>query len=114
MRKLLTILMLAFPLVGLAALTVNNGGGPTNITSTSAWLRVSVTTAGDANPTVYAFWGANNASTNLTWANTNNFGVCTVGTYSVQASGLTRGTLYHYPVQKDLKQWITARRRIDT
>ena len=96
MRKLLTILVLAFPLVGLAALTVNNGGGPTNITSTSAWLRVSVTAVGDANPTVYAFWGTNDASTNLTWAYTNDFGVCTVATYSVQAISLTKDTLYYY------------------
>jgi len=79
-----------------AALSVNNSGGATNITSTSAWINVAVASTGAANPGVKAYWSSTNSSSNLTWQFTNDFGACTVATYTVQATLLSPNTLYYY------------------
>lgn len=97
-KKMLMVLMVSFPLlVEAASLSLNNGGGATNITSTSAWLNVSVTSTGNANPYVWIFWGTNNGNSNSTaWLHTNVVGVCTVATYSVQATSLPPSMLHYY------------------
>ena len=91
------IIALAVPLSGMAALTVNNSGGATNITSTSAWLNVSISSTGAANPNLYVFYGTNDGGSNASsWKATNSFGVCTQGSYSYQATGLTSFKVYYY------------------
>ena len=98
MRKTLLILSFAWALLlpCRAALLVNNHGA-TNITSTSAYIGVTVVSTGAANPNAWVFWGQTNNSTNVSgWQYTNDFGVCTQRSYSVLATNLTAETLYYF------------------
>ncbi len=98
MKRTIIILVsiLGFVVLARADLSVGNGGGATNITSTSAWLRSSVTATGAANPYLFSFYATSNHSTNLTWTHTNVFGESTVGVYSAQATALAPDTLHYY------------------
>jgi hypothetical protein len=89
--------MILLPLTAMGALTVNNGGGATNITSTSAWITATVASTGAANPVLFSYWGTNDGGTNASsWKNTNSFGVCTQAAYSFQATGLAGSKIYYY------------------
>ena len=98
MLKLYTILFsLLIPMLSWGALTIGNGGGATNITSTNAWITASVVSTGAANPYLYSYWGTNDGGTNVSlWKNTNSFGVCTQASYSFQAVGLEGSKIYYH------------------
>jgi hypothetical protein len=98
MNKFLTMMIVVLlPLTLRAALTINNGGGATNITSTSAWITATVASTGAANPVLFSYWGTNDGSTNVSgWLNTNSFGVSTQAAYSFQATGLSGSTIYYF------------------
>jgi hypothetical protein len=98
MNKILrAILITLIPLTSMGALTVNNGGGATNITSTSAWITASVVSTGAANPYLYSYWGTNDGGTNASsWNCTNYYGVTTQAAYSVQATSLSGSTIYYF------------------
>jgi hypothetical protein len=98
MNKILRAIIISLiPLTTMGALTVNNGGGATNITSTSAWITATVASTGAANPSLFSYWGTNDGGTNASsWKNTNSFGVCTQATYSFQATGLSASKIYYF------------------
>ena len=98
MNKLMQVILIALlPLTSMGALTVNNGGGATNITATSAWITATVASTGAANPNLFSHWGTNSGGTNTTaWDHTNAYGVCTQGSYSVQITGLSGSTIYYF------------------
>lgn len=98
MKKILAMVFAALiPAAALSALTVVNSG-VTNITATSAWVQVSVTATGAANPYLRFYWGTTDGGTNASsWAFTNDIGVSTgVATYSAQISGLPNSTIHYY------------------
>ena len=97
MRKTLLILSLVWALLPCRAALLVNNHGATNITSTSAYIGVTVVSTGAANPNAWVFWGQTNNSTNVSgWQYTNDFGVCTQRSYSVLATNLTAETLYYF------------------
>jgi autotransporter-associated beta strand protein len=77
--------------------TISNDGGPSNVTSTAAWLIASLTSTGNAPTTVYVFWDTADQGTNQTaWAFTNSYGVLATGVYSNNATSLITDTPYYY------------------
>lgn len=99
MKRWLLYCLIGIASVCQASLTVNNGGGATNITSTSAWLHATVVSTGAADPGVYIFYGTNNAGSNTAgWITTNYLGLCTQTTYRIQATGLPNAILHYYRV----------------
>lgn len=96
-KTIRALIILLFPLASMGALTVNNGGGATNITSTSAWITATIVSTGAANPSLFSFWGTNSGGTNAnSWGNTNAYGVTNQGSYSFQATGLLESTIYYF------------------
>lgn len=96
-KTIRALIILLLPLSSMGALTVNNGGGATNITSTSAWITATVVSTGAANPYLYFYWGTNDGGTNAaSWEHTNSYGVSTQAAYSVQITGLSGSTIYYF------------------
>ncbi len=76
--------------------SVDNAGGATNITGSSADLNGSLLATGIAPTTVFAFWGSSDGGTNA-WANTNVWNAPqTLGTFSQHVTGLDSNTTYYY------------------
>lgn len=98
MKNILRILLLiTFPLSLSAALTVSNGGGATNVTSSNAWITATITSTGAANPYLFSYWGASDGGTGtVAWAHTNAYGETSLGAYSAQITGLSNSTVYYF------------------
>jgi len=78
---------------------IDNSSGATGITTTSAWLRATLDSAGSDPAEVWCHWGATDAGTNLTWDNTIYFGTNTATppvAYSNLVTGLISGARYYY------------------
>jgi len=99
MNKLFYAIILSAALTFSAsgALLINNGGGATNITATSAWPTATIVSTGAANPYLYIYWGTNDGSTNASsWENTNSIGSVTQDSYSVQVTNLSSFQIYYH------------------
>jgi len=78
---------------------IHNALGAADVTSTSAWIRATLTSTGTAPTEVWCYWGTADAGTNLTWAFANAFGVNAAPppvVYSNRVDSLTPGTVYYY------------------
>jgi hypothetical protein len=76
---------------------IDNAGGATNVTTSSAWLNGTLTSTGGAPTTVYVFWGTTDGSNNLAaWANTNTVAFSNLGPLTQYVASLTQGTAYYY------------------
>lgn len=76
--------------------SVDNAGGATNVTSTSATLCGNLTSTGAAPTTVGLYWGPTDGGTNpAAWSNSVNLGILSVGAFSATCS-LQPNTLYYY------------------
>jgi hypothetical protein len=77
---------------------IDNDSGPSNVTSSTAWLIANLISTGSVPTTVRTYWDTTDRGENLTaWAYTNNtFGQVPVGVYSNQAASLTTNTTYYY------------------
>ncbi len=69
---------------------VDNDGGATNITNTSATLRGTLTGGGAADVRIYL------GTTDGVWSYTNDLGVLSESAFSISVTGLVQGTLYYY------------------
>lgn len=69
---------------------VDNDGGATNMTFSSATLRGTLTGGGAADVRIYL------GTTEGVWSYTNDLGVLTEGAFSTNVSGLVQGTRYYY------------------
>ena len=91
------IISAALAISSSGALLINNGGGATNITATSAWVTATIVSTGAANPYLYVYWGTNDGSTNASsWGNTNSIGSVTQTSYSVQVTDLSAFSIYYH------------------
>jgi autotransporter-associated beta strand protein len=83
---------------GPGAPAVDNDGGATNLTATSAWLIANLTSTGCLPTTVRMYWDTTDRGTSSTssWAHVYDFGLKGVGVYSNQATSLSPGTWYFY------------------
>ena len=96
--KLLTILILMSSILTARGLIISNAV-PTNITTTSAYFRVSIisTNGTGTNPTMTVFYGKVDYTTNAdSWASSNVYGTSTVATISTQITALTAMSKYYY------------------
>ena len=82
--------------VGISA--VDNNGGASNITATSATLNGNLTSnGGDSNTTVCICWGpSDGGSSAVAWTNVLNLGVTGVGAFSATITNLTPNTCYYH------------------
>ncbi len=77
---------------------LDNAGGATNVTLTSAFLNGSLLDGGISPATVLVYWGASDGGTNAeAWANTNVWvAPQSPGAFTIEASGLAPNTTYYY------------------
>ena len=76
---------------------VNNAGGATNITATSAVLNGTLLETGGCASAVFVFWGTTDGGTNWSWANTNSWAAPqSPGTYAYAVSSLTTNATIYY------------------
>ena len=78
---------------------IKNVPGATDVTSTSAWIRATLTSTGTAPTEVWCYWGTVDEGTNLTWSFTNSFGIhsnALPAVYSHYTDALAPGTNYYY------------------
>jgi hypothetical protein len=81
----------------MAAPTITNAVGATNITGTAATLNGNLTYDGGSSSTVTVYWGNVDGVTNpASWANTVSLGATPVGLFSTNISSLTNGITYYY------------------
>ncbi|MFC1452883.1 DUF2341 domain-containing protein [Verrucomicrobiota bacterium] len=75
--------------------SVDNDGGASNVTATSATLNGSISGGGDVQ--VRVCWGTADGGTNIaTWSDSVSLGVPADGLFSADVEGLTPGTEYYY------------------
>ncbi len=76
---------------------VQNSGGATGVTGSSAWLMGDLVSTGTAPTTVYVFWGTTDCGTNMAyWASANNLGILNPGQFTAHLAGLTNPIVYYY------------------
>lgn len=76
---------------------VNNAGGATNITASSAWLNGMLLATGSAQTVVYVYWGTTDGETNKgSWGARTNFGFCIEGQALTTQVSANSNTLYYY------------------
>lgn len=69
----------------------------TNVTENSARIQGQITNTAGQNPTVYMYWGDNNAGSDAaSWDHEVNLGTKGLGTYFADISGLNGNTTYYY------------------
>lgn len=81
---------------------IDHSVGVADVTTTSAWLRATLTTAGSELTEVWCHWGDNDAGTNLTWDHTVYFGTNTATPpviFSNLVADLAPDTSYYYRYQ---------------
>jgi formylglycine-generating enzyme required for sulfatase activity len=77
--------------------TIFNSGGASSISTVSATLNGNLVSTGSATTVVSVYWGATDNGTNTVgWDHVADFGQCAPGTLSINATGLSQGTLYYY------------------
>jgi hypothetical protein len=98
MKKLFTsLLILCMPFTAIAAPTINNDGGASNVTVSAADLNGNLTSTGGVPTYVWVFWGTNDAGTATNdWMNTNSFGTLSEGLVTTNVTDLIDGTVYYY------------------
>ncbi|MBA7598129.1 hypothetical protein ES703_05139 [subsurface metagenome] len=80
-----------------AAPTITNDGGATNITDTTARLRGEITATGGESPTVHIYWGDEDRGTEAgSWDYDENLGIKGEGAFFKDISNLIPETLYYY------------------
>ncbi|MDD5522887.1 MAG: DUF2341 domain-containing protein [Kiritimatiellae bacterium] len=76
---------------------INNNGGVTNVTMSSAWINGYLVITGGAPTTVSVYWGETDGGTNeLTWGNVINFGITGAGPLTTNVTGLSVASTYYY------------------
>jgi hypothetical protein len=80
-----------------SAPTIDNDGGASTVTSSSATLNGNLTSTGNVATTVFVYWGANDGGTDRSgWSNSVTLGVRAAGMASNVVSSLSAGTTYYY------------------
>ncbi|MBA7641559.1 hypothetical protein ES703_49244 [subsurface metagenome] len=81
----------------MAAPTVTNDAGATNITDTTARLRGEIIATGGENPTVHIYWGGDDGGTEAgSWDHDENLGIKGEEVFFKDISDLIPETLYYY------------------
>lgn len=76
---------------------VNNAGGATNVTASSAWLNGMLLSTGIAAAVVHVYWGTTDGVTNRgNWGAWTNFGACVEGQALSARVSVNAGTTYYY------------------
>ena len=76
--------------------SINNAGGATNVTLSSAYLNGTLLATGSSPSTVFAFWGTFDGGMNA-WANTNIWAAPQLpGGFTIQVTELSSNTTYYY------------------
>jgi formylglycine-generating enzyme required for sulfatase activity len=83
---------------GATAPSINNDGGASNVTATTAILDGNLSSASGAVTTVYVYWGLSDAgTTKANWGNVANLGTNSAGGIVTDSvSGLSPNTKYYY------------------
>lgn len=83
--------------VSVAAPTVTNSTGASNVTTTAARLNGEVTDTGGENPTVHIYWGDNDGGiTPGNWDHIEDLGIKGAGAFYKDISNLSPNTTYYY------------------
>lgn len=78
---------------------ISAADGATGVNTTSAWINATLTWTGATPTEVWAYWGATDEGTNLTWANSAYYGTNAAAVpvaYSSSVAGLAPGSTYVY------------------
>ncbi len=81
---------------GMASLQLNNAGGATNISSTSAYLNGMLLYGGGAPASVTVYWGKSDGGTNGNWTYNHSFGVVAERVPLTHQATLDPGSTYFY------------------
>lgn len=76
---------------------IDNSGGPSNLTMTSASVGGYLSSTGGAPTSVIAYWGTLDGGTNkVIWLNSVDMGQPAAGSLSANVTGLSAGSVYYY------------------
>ena len=76
---------------------LDNDGGASNVTANTATLDGDLTSTGGCPTYVWVYWGPTDGqNTNNKWANSNYFGLQSIGLLTANITGLTPSTNYYY------------------